>query len=868
MRPPFCPAALLATVLFLQAAGAQTVVNSTYIGPSYGSYGAAKNWAPAEVPNNTDAKNYNVTIPPTIAVGVDVDATISNLALGSFLNIFGKTFAVTGTTLSPVDQAPNINVTSTASVSGTFRAGNLSAFSGNTLRGRYIIGSGGAPATVQFKGGNVVTLSGELSLNGTFARVIDEYGSDALRNLARIESSAVFSLDGHNMTASGPFTNDGTLQLGGGYATIFTTYSLTNFDFGTRTLSGGKFILNQFGYGPGNLPVELRFDGADIVNNASAIELSGATSRIADLAGNDGLRSLARNLPGASLTLRDHNFATAGRFGNEGLLSLTQSTFIVAGPFTSFDPATRTLTRGAYAIIGGASLKFSGADIVHNGASIILAGGSITDLTGNNGLRNFSDNLEGAAFVVDQGEDFRASGDFTNAGRVRTIGYSIGIPEQPPAFGKFTVEPGFSYTQTAGTTVNDGTLTADRVNILGGSFLSDIGTIQGNVLITDATVFPSQGAVINGNVTLSSGSHYRSIIDRYGQIGAWRQIAGKVVVAGTLEIEINDQIFLGSNVVLPVLESSMPITGAFGNAPNGTRISTLDGRGSFVVVYEPNRVTLTQFRAAPPTAQLLNISTRAFLARGDDSFFWERALVVAGFIITGTEPKKVVIRGIGPSLSNSGVGVTLEDPTLQLNASGGVVIANNDNWKDVQQSEIMQSGLAPADDREATIATTLNPGSYTAILKEKKGLAGHGLIEVYDLSKNSDSKLGNISTLGLTGSNNVLIGGIIAGGDGQTNADIVVRALGPQLRRSGGIFTVLEDPTLELRDNNGSILAFNDDHGSISDQSLPVPRDLQPFFNTESALRVSLPRGNFTAIVRPKGNLSGVALVEFYDLRR
>src|SRR6266404_5537470 len=122
MFPPrsFIPSfVVLVTLVCGQFAAAQTVVNSTYVGPTYGSYGAAKNWTPAEVPNNTGAKNYNVTIPPTISVTVDVDASVSNLTLGSFLNIFGKTFAVIGTTLSPVDQPPNINLTSTADVSAT-----------------------------------------------------------------------------------------------------------------------------------------------------------------------------------------------------------------------------------------------------------------------------------------------------------------------------------------------------------------------------------------------------------------------------------------------------------------------------------------------------------------------------------------------------------------------------------------------------------------------------------------------------------------------------------------------------------------------------------------------------------------------------
>jgi hypothetical protein len=864
MRSPFGTAALLATLLFLRPAAAQTVVNSTYIGRAYGSYGAANNWAPAEVPNNTGAKNYNVTIPPTSAVAVDVDATISNLTLGSFLDIFAKTLAVTGTTLSPANQAPNVSVMSDASVPATFNAGTLAAFSGNTLGGRYIIASGGSPAAVQFKGANVVTLNGELSLFGAFARVVDEGGSDALRNLARIESGSVLTSDGRDLAVAAPFTNNGTLHLGGENATIFTAAnSLTNFDFGTRTLTGGKFILNQFSW-PGNLPVELRFGGADIVNNGSAIELGGAASRIADLAGNDGLRNLARNLPGASLTLAGHDFATAGQFGNEGLLSLAQSTFIVAGPFTSFDPATRTLTRGAYEMSGGASLKFSGADIVHNGASIFLFGGSITDLTGNNGLRNFSDNLAGAVFVVGQDEEVKAPGDFTNAGRIETTGYYLGIPENPPAVGKLTVPPGFSYTQTAGTTVNNGTLTADRVNIFGGSLDSGIGTINGNVTVTDATVFPGKRSVVNGNVTLNSGSRYHTTIDGFRQVTGWCQIAGKVVVAGTLEFEMTEQVFLGSAEGFTVLESNTSITGTFGNAPNGTRILTSDGRGSFVVVYEPKRVTLTQFMAVPPPVQLLNISTRAFLSASNDDAFHTRSVLIGGFIVTGAEPKTVALRGIGPSLSKFGLDPTLADPVLELHGSG-VVIATNDNWKDAQQNAIAQSGLAPGDDREAAMIVTLDPGySYTVILREKSGFSGYGLVEVYDLSRNSRSKLANISTRGFTDSSTLLIGGVIIGGDGQANDEVVVRAIGPDLR-IGGIFNALDDPTLELRDGNGSLVASNDDWATNYDQ---IPGDFRPLQSTDSALRVSLSRGNYTAIVRAKPNGGGVALVEFYDLWR
>lgn len=867
MRPSFSLALLLGA-LFLQPATAQTVVNSTFVGQFSSPYSDPNNWAPAEVPNNTEARSYNVTVPGLNGPIVNIDATISNLTSQARVFVDGHTLTVTGKTAPFLNAAPEIVVFSYADAPATFNAGTLAAFFDNTLRGRYTLFGAESPATLKFKGANVRTLSeGELVLFGALTQVVDEVGNDALDGLALVESSGSLFLDGRNLTTFEPFTNQGTLSVGQwGESTIFTAAnSLTNFDAGTRTLSGGEFKVGA-GLGPGAiLPVELRFNGADIVNNGSKLAIFGAGARIADLAGNDGLRNLAHNLPGASLTFHKHNFLTT-TFRNDGSLSITESLFTVAGSLGNFDPSTRTLNGGAYAMVDG-DLKFNGADIVHNGASIVLNfGGRITDLAGNNGLRNFSDNLAGAVFVVGLDQDFTmAPGDFTNAGRIETIGFEGGIPEFPATSGKMTVPPGFSYTQIAGTTVNNGTLTAERINIFGGSLVSDIGTINGNVTVTDAAVFPGRYSVVNGEVTFNSGSLYHTIIDVFGRVSAWVQIAGKVVVAGTLEVELPEPIFLGGSFYsFPILESNTSITGEFQNAPNGTRILTADGRGSFVVVYEPKRVLLTQFVAVPKPVQLLNISTRAVLSASNDDIFHTRSVLIGGFILTGTEAKTVALRGIGPSLAKFGLNPTLEDPVLELYASG-VLIASNDDWKGEQQNALIQRGLALGDEREAAMIVTLEPRhSYTIILKEKSGRPGHGLVEVYDLSTESFSKLGNISTRGFTDSSNVLIGGVIIGGDGEANDEVIVRAIGPTMRR-GGVLNALEDPTLELRDSNGSLLAFNDDWGTNFDQ---IPHDYRPPEKTESALRASLPRGHYTAIVRAKANSGGVGLVEFYDLWR
>ena len=118
--------------------------------------------------------------------------------------------------------------------------------------------------------------------------------------------------------------------------------------------------------------------------------------------------------------------------------------------------------------------------------------------------------------------------------------------------------------------------------------------------------------------------------------------------------------------------------------------------------------------------------------------------MIGGFIVNGNDPKKVILRAIGPSLAGFGVVDPLADPVLELHGSDGSLITTNDNWKDTQQSEIEATGLQPQNDLEAAIVRTLDPGSYTAIVSGKGATTGVGLVEVYDLDQAVDSILANI----------------------------------------------------------------------------------------------------------------------------
>jgi pectin methylesterase-like acyl-CoA thioesterase len=256
--------------------------------------------------------------------------------------------------------------------------------------------------------------------------------------------------------------------------------------------------------------------------------------------------------------------------------------------------------------------------------------------------------------------------------------------------------------------------------------------------------------------------------------------------------------------------------------------------------------------------QLLNISTRLSLGNG-------HAVGIGGFIVTGTQSKKVIVRAIGPSLGASGLANALADPTLEIHGGAAdALIATNDDWRDDPGSaaELVAAGLAPGDDSESATVVTLPSGQYTAVISGKDGATGTALVEVYDGDLTADSQLANISTLGFVGAaDDVLIGGFVVG---TGLAEVVVRALGPSLAQFG-VANPIADPTLELHDGNGSVTTNDDWQTGANPASIPA--SLQPLDPRESALHLSLPPGNYTAVVRGKSGAVGMALVEAYNLQ-
>ena len=278
--------------------------------------------------------------------------------------------------------------------------------------------------------------------------------------------------------------------------------------------------------------------------------------------------------------------------------------------------------------------------------------------------------------------------------------------------------------------------------------------------------------------------------------------------------------------------------------------------------------TPTPAGTATPAAQAINFSTRLRVQTGDN-------VGIGGFIVTGSTPKHVVLRAIGPSLAQFGVPNVLADPVLELHGPGAFVTITNNNWRDTQEAQILADGLAPSNDLESAIDATLAPGAYTAIVRGNMVVPpprpptpdpnGVALVEVYDLNP-SVGKLGNLSTRAFVSTgDNIVIAGFILGHNSGVDR-IVARGLGPSLT-AFGVPNVLADPTLELRDSNGALLIANNDWQDDPTQAAELMADgLAPSSNLESGIAATLPPGLYTALLAGRNNGTGIGLVEVYDL--
>jgi uncharacterized delta-60 repeat protein len=441
--------------------------------------------------------------------------------------------------------------------------------------------------------------------------------------------------------------------------------------------------------------------------------------------------------------------------------------------------------------------------------------------------------------------------------------------------------------------------------IIGGTFIGYAGFSRGGIarVLTDGTLDFSfdSGVGTGGNVFALALQHNGQIVlgGRFVQYaGINRTFIARVSSSGSLDQGYNPipDDWVQSLAVEP---DDRVLVGGFFTSITGvgrSRIARLNTNGSVDTTFDPGfgflgsltndatqvrSIALQQFgrvlaggiftsydnslrnnivRIFEGSASFQNLSARAHVFTGE-------RILIDGFIIEGSESKKVLIRGLGPSLAGFGIPNFLADPMLSLFDHTDTLIAANDNWQTAANSNQIPAGLRPTDPRESAVLTTVQPGAYTAFLQGKGGTTGIGLAEIYDVDPSVNAQVTNLSARGFVGSgNDVLIGGIIIGG-GPTGSvqRVLIRALGPSLS-SAGVTSPLANPILSLRDTNGTVIANNDNWQDSQQADIAATGKAPPNMK-ESAILALLAPGNYTAVVTGKNGATGVGLIEFYSLR-
>ncbi len=434
----------------------------------------------------------------------------------------------------------------------------------------------------------------------------------------------------------------------------------------------------------------------------------------------------------------------------------------------------------------------------------------------------------------------------------------------PARSGVLTLDDG-SPTFTPPDNFSDNTIVADTVVV--GGLIHLEGT---------TTVTPNEGAsatiMVSGSFSAEAGEMFSVAYKFAGNLNAGS--AASYVLEGSVSgipippiegmIDPGLHVYEGEAKAPPF---PLGVSGTFEGtltvtfAPTATPLAPTPNSLDLTIQQVDFQLDTTAASVQPPS-QSQNISTRANVGTGDN-------VLIGGIIITGTETKQVVLRGIGPSLS-SVVSGALADPVLELYDVDGMLIATNDNWMDNSAEDQMiltDNNLAPTEDTESALVANLDPGAYTAIVRGAGDTTGVGLVEAYDLDNGTtDSKFANISTRGFvqTG-DDVMIGGFILGGGGGGLAQVIVRGIGPSLA-DNGVSDVLADPFIEVFDQDGNSIASNDNWMDDTNMQAISDAGLAPSDPNEAALYEVLPAGAYTVILSGVGDTSGIGLVESYDI--
>jgi hypothetical protein len=604
---------------------------------------------------------------------------------------------------------------------------------------------------------------------------------------------------------------------------------------GTLATSGGGTIRGDFPGGSGGTFKDVVNTGTMAISQDEIFGLAGTFT-------NNGLVRLDGNVDDLTgLHIRDANVILAGN----GLFAMNGGSIAGdnAGKTATVMPGLTIRGQGRIGTYTGSN--FYGLNVVNRG--LIDATGPlrvIVSTARNQGMTN-----DGGTLRASNGGQLNFLAGEGGWGPGSVVNNSGGIIEAL-GNGNLLFTGGATLTNNAGAKIdlNGGTLTVEAGLDLNGGSLVGNGTIEGAVRNNGGIVAPGHSAgklTLNGNYTQNANGTLNMEIGgtapgtEYDQL----RVNGTATLGGTLNVSL-------INGFRPAVGDIFQIIAPNAFAGSFAAINTNGFTATFNSSSNGITLTVTSVPHIP-----LNVSTRMEVGRDPDQ-------LIGGFIITGTEAKKVVILATGPSLAAFQLNGVLADPILEL-YKGSQLIATNDNWKIPAQAEIEATGFAPKEELESALVRTLVPGDYTAIVRGTNG-TGIGTVQVYDLAETTKSKLANISSRGRVepGDSKALIAGFIMGGDGGGDSRVIVRALGPSLSGVAG----LPDPIMELKNANGSTVTSNDDWEQSPDKAEINALGFAPPHRLESALITTLPKGAFTAVVRGKGDAAGVAVVEVYHM--
>jgi CSLREA domain-containing protein len=713
-------------------------------------------------------------------------------------------------------------------------------------------------SSTQFRIFNVTT-TGTVSFSGM--TIANGFAPNA-SNGGGIQNVNAGTVNVTNSTLSGNFADNN----GGGIYNNTGPVNITNCTLTGDSANIGGGIYNNTG--PVNitnstLTGDSANDGGGIYNNIGPVNITNCTLSSNSAFEGGGIFNNSAgtvNVSNSTLSSNSASAAAGGGIFNQGTVTISNSTL------SGNAAACRTGCLNGVPGLGGGIFNTGGAVTISN---TTLSGNSATGAIGSQGFPGGQGS--GGAISTTSVRTVNVTNS-TISGNSATGGIGVGLPGGGQATGGGIFSGGGTLNVTnstlSGNSASGGaglqggpggpgsgggiytiasssvksTIIANNTASTSSPDISGSFTSQGFNLIGKndgaATSFPAGNPNANNDIVGTGAAPVDPKLDPSGlkdNGGPTKTIA---LLFGSPAIDKGTSAGLTGNLSTDQRGTGFPRTFDDPATPNAT-----GGDGTDIGAFEVQTVA--------PTV-LANISTRLRVETGDN-------VLIGGFIVTGTQPKRVIVRAIGPSLSLPGA---LADPILELHGPGAFATITNDNWRSTQEAEIIATTIQPSNDLESAIVATLpaNNSAYTAIVRGVNNGTGIGVVEAYDLDRSVDSKLANISTRGLvqTG-DNVMIGGLIV--VGQNSLRVIVRAIGPSLPLPGA----LGDPALELRDINGALIAANDNWRSDQEAEI-IATTIPPTNDLESAIVRNLVPGNYTAIVSGVNNTTGVALVEAYGL--